>query len=175
MISWFKVRRTVLNVQLPAVHPLTFQCTKKVESWTWWGRETVHLPVSGVRLCCSSSRFTMRPYPVTQKVFPRKHLIQNVMKVQIQKPLCFTELLPDSGSVGSLLLVFFCLICLQDLYQSITGSHWHPEVNSECMEIIPQLLDKEVEQLRIGWSQYFLFLLLFLRRERTTKSSYLLQ
>ncbi len=34
---------------------------------------------------------------------------------------------------------------LQYHYQSIKLSNWHPEVNSESLSIVPQLLDKEEE------------------------------
>ncbi len=57
-------------------------------------------------------------------------------------------------------------IWLQYHYQSIKLNHWHPEVNWIVW-------DNPTRYFRIGWTQYFLFL--FLRRERTTRSSSLLK
>ncbi len=64
--------------------------------------------------------------------------------------------------------------------QSIKLSHWHPEVNFESPVIIPLLLNKEGELSFLSISQDWIdpicifFFSLFLRSDRTTKSSPLL-
>lgn len=108
---------TYLKFQFSIVYPLQFQCTTLKVSWTWWDRGAVHLLDSGAR--CSSSRFTIRPFPVTIKSSPHWTSLRIVRK--------FKSISPP--------LVSLHIYGWMDIYTPYCAAH-HPVVSSSA--IFPQ-------------------------------------